>query len=755
MRKLAIASGAFSAAVFLAHYLLSAAWRFPLALGLALCGIGLLLPQRRWLQPIVIALCAMAAGLYVYGMRDMLVKETVHGLDGAEWQTSARILTAPMEYDDYIRTEILLPAEQGRKLRTILYDRSFSIRGAAIGDEVFGRFRVHAADQRYGESYDSYFARGVYLTAGNCEYLGYIHFDKPPLPALPMRINQALIAQIGRVFPADTVAFFRGLLLGDKADLYADQGMYYALSRSGFMHIAAVSGMHIAFLVGMLKGLLGNTRKSALLSLLIIWLYVLLTGCSPSAVRAAMMLSITQLAPLLWRENDPPTSLLFALAVLLLINPFSAASVSLQLSFAAVAGTMLFSEKLRRRVLEALPRAMHYRLRAYLASNLANSIAVLVFSVPLIGVYFGYVSLLSPAANILALWAVPVCFGGGLLCCLCACVSLPLARLLGWLLAWLARYILLIAKGFASMGFSCLYLKLPVNWLWLMFAFALVFVMAVIHMAEWKKWLYSTGILSASLLLLLTATRLYFGNAGGYMSVLDVGQGQSLVVFSGEDTVVVDCGNTGSLDDAGAVTGGYLKSRCRDDVDLLILTHLHSDHADGVTELMEYLPIKKLVLGCRLDDPAELLPEIMLAAKSHGVEIEILEEDQRYLFDRMAVSVFVPGTDGEINERCLTARIDVQDTRLLVTGDIDMEAERELLRRRPIRQIDWLIVGHHGSKKASSPELLTEIGAKQAVISCGYNNYGHPAKETLERLKKYGYTVYRTDEDGTVEIRLS
>ncbi|MBR3293242.1 MAG: DNA internalization-related competence protein ComEC/Rec2 [Oscillospiraceae bacterium] len=755
MRKLAIASGAFSFATILAHYLLPGAWRFPLALGLALSGIGLLLPERCWLQPLVIALCALAAGLYVYGMRDMLVKETVHGLDGAEWEASARILTAPMEYDDYIRTEILLPTEQGKALRTILYDRSFAIQNAAVGDEVFGRFRVHAADQRYGETYDSYFARGVYLTAGNVGVLSLVKSARPPLTARPARLSHTITEQIARVFPEDTAAFFRGLLLGDKAELYADSGMYYAMSRSGFMHIVAVSGMHIAFLISMLNALMGKTRRSALLSLLLIWLYVFLIGSSPSALRAAIMLSITQMAPILRRENDPPTTLLFALAILLAINPFSAASVSLQLSFAAIAGIMLFAEGINRRVLEALPHAMHHRLRSYLASNISSSLSVLVFSIPLIGVYFGYVSLLSPLVNLLALWAVPICFGGGLASCLGAFAYLPAAKALAWLISFFARYILLVAKSCAKLNFSCLYLSLPVNRIWLILAFSLVLVMAKARLAYWKKWFYSSMLLAASLFLLLTATRLYYGNAAGYLSVLDVGQGQSVVMFSGEDTIVVDCGNTGSLDKAGSVTGTYLKSRCRDDVDLLVLTHLHTDHADGVVELMEYLPIRKLVIGYQMDDPAVLLPEIQRAAQEHGVQLEILQRDQVFSFDGLSASVFVPALEGDVNERCLTARIDVQDTRVLVTGDIDMEAERELLRRRPIRQVDWLIVGHHGSKKASSPELLSEIGAKQAVISCGYNNYGHPAKETLERLKKYGYTVYRTDEDGTVEIRLS
>ena len=528
----------------------------------------------------------------------------------------------------------------------------------------------------------------------------------------------------------------------------------FGLSRAGLMHMVAVSGMHIMFLVNMLRQLLGNTRRASLLSILLLWCFVLLTGATPSAVRAGFMQTLALLAPIFGREEDPPTSLPLALALILLHNSCAAASVSLQLSFASLAGIELFSDRIRRSVLDSVPKAVPWWIRNYLSSNIANSLGVLVFTTPLVGLHFGYVSVLSPLTNLLTLWAVPICFGAGYLCCFVSLVFLPAGQLLAWIVSWLARYIVWIARVCAEPGFSCLYLCLKWNWLWLALVYVLFLVFALLLRKSWLRWFCPTALAVFSLFALLTATRLYFGNAPGYMTAVDVGQGQSLVVFSGDKTVVVDCGSINSLDQAGDETGAYLCSRGRESIDLLLLTHLHADHADGVTRLMAWLPVREIMIGPDMEDPNGLLPQIREAARRCGTKISILREDHRESLGAIRLSLFTPGSSGEINERCVTAKISVGSYDLLVTGDINMAAERELLEEHELRQIELLIVGHHGSKYASSPYLLQAIDADTAIISCGFNNFGHPTPETLERLADSGYTVYRTDRDGTVELRL-
>ena len=755
MRKLAIVCGAFSAAVFLANYILPADWLLPMALSLWLSGTALVLLRRRWILPLILALCAAAFGLFCFRLHAARTVELAHGLNGSTQRGSYLVLTRSGAGDGYASAEIELLPENGGRLRARLYDRSGTLAKASPGDRVSGSIRVWSADVRNGDRYDGDTASGIYLRANNLEELELVPNDRLFLRGLPSAGREWIRSRIRSLFPDDTAALFQALMLGDKTELYQDESMQHALSRAGIMHMVAVSGMHIAVLVGMLLKLFGNTRRSAVLCLLIVWSYVLMTGSGPSALRAAIMQSVVLIAPLLGRENDPPTTLLFALALILLGNPHAAGSISLQLSFSAVAGILIFSDRLHEAVSEWLPKRTPFRLKNYLSSTAAVSLSVLVFSVPLSGLYFGYVSVLAPLTNLLVMWAVPICFGGGFLACLLTGLFLPAGEMLAWLVSWLARFIVRVAGIVSGFDFSCLYLCLGVNILWLAFVYVLYIAAALIPGARWKKWLYPTGIAVFSIFVLLTATRMYYAAADGYVAAVDVGQGQSLVAFSGDRTVVVDCGGVNALRDAGDSTGGYLSSRGRQRIDLLVLTHLHLDHANGVQCLLEYMPVDKIILAEDVEDPNGLLPLIRQSAQRHGTRIETIGRDTLLREGDIQIMLFAPCESGEINERCLTGKISIGDYDMLVTADIGKAEELELLDAYDLSGIDLLVVSHHGSRFGSSCELLRGTGAQLAVISSGYNTYGHPAEETLERLADCGYTVYRTDQCGTVEIRIS
>lgn len=756
MRKLAIVCFWFCAAIFLANYLLPERLLLPLALGLVLAGMALIPFGRRWLLPLILAFCGAAAGLYLFQMHSMLTISRAKALDGETRPGRALVLTVPTQSKNYVSAEIELSLEGERgTIRARLFDHGGTLGKAEPGDRVEGLFSLRDSGLRYGKTYRSDYARGIFLTVSNENTLRLRPASGFSLRFWPERFSARLVERIGAIFPDDTGAFFLALLLGEKTELYRDDGQYVAMSRAGLMHIVAVSGMHVAFLTGMLQSLLGRTRRASLLALALVWSFVLLCGAGPSAIRAGIMQTVVLLAPLLRRENDPPTSLLFALAVLLLLNPSAAAGVSLQLSFAAFAGIVLLAERIRTALLEEMPDWLSGRLGNYLASNLANSVGVLAFTVPLTALHFGMVNVLAPLTNLFALWAVPLCFGGGYACCALSLVSLPAARLLARLPVLLARYVLGLARLVAQLPFACVYTELRWNLWWLGFVYLLFFAAFFLRrVPRWKRCFYPGALALLSLFSLLTATRLYYSGGVGFVSAVDVGQGESLCFFSGSATVVVDCGNLNSVDNAGDLTGRYLLSRGRERIDLLLLTHLHSDHIDGVVRLMEYCPVDTLLLAEGLDDPAGLKPEILAAAARHGTRVVFVRHDRREQVDGISISLFMPPHEGDVNERCLTARVSMGRYDALVTGDIDHEAEQALLETHALSGTELLIVSHHGSKNASSWELLRGLGAREAVISCGFNTYGHPARETLERLAKCGYTVYRTDEDGTIELRI-
>lgn len=751
LRKLAVLSLSFAAAVFAADYWLPLTLLPWLTGAFALLFLLLALPRRRWLLGFTLAAAGLSLGFvsfYLHAQRSLVPAQE---LDGQTLSIAGEVCAYPQVYDDYSRLELFVSGAGLPRGKMILYADGDALAAFEPGDRISCTAKLKRPDLRYGERYDSYISRGVYLT-GTAQSAPQRTGVGASLRTLPLRLGRAVSEKVGALYPADTAPFMKSLMLGDKGDLYEDLSLHLAMSRAGFLHIVAVSGMHIAFLVGLIQLLFGKTWRSSLLCLLLIWFFVLLTGSSPSAIRAAVMQSFLLAAPLVKRENDPATSLSAALALILIGNPYAAGSVSLQLSFSAMAGILCLAEPLHKSVSSLFPEPWALRLRVPIGI-LASSLSVLAFSAPFMAWHFGSLSLLSPLSNVLGLWAVSFCFCGGYVSCLLGFVFAPLGTAAAWLISWAVHYLILIARLISSIPFAVLYLRKLPDYGWIVLVYALILLSVCSSMKTWKKLLLPLGLSALMLALLLSHHRAEY-RRGGVISVIDVGQGQSIAVMSGDETVVVDCGGINTLSNAGEATGSYLLSCGRDHIDALFLTHLHADHVNGVPMLLEMLPVKRIVLPAKVEDEDGMLEGILSAAEKHGTELQFLQEDTEIRFSGIRIQLFAPFEKGQINERCMTGVFSLGSYDMLVTGDSSKSTEKELLRQHPLRDLELLIVGHHGSRYASSGELLGSIGAKTAVISVGYNNFGHPTYETLERLAAYGYAIYRTDLNGTVEIRM-
>lgn len=191
----------------------------------------------------------------------------------------------------------------------------------------------------------------------------------------------------------------------------------------------------------------GRTRRASLFSIAVVWLFVLISGTPASAVRAAVMISILLLAPVLQRQNDPLTSLSFALLLILAANPYAVTGTGLQLSFSAMAGIQFvspafenFTASLRAK------KGIFAKLAVYISGIAASSLSVLVFSIPLMAVHFKFVSVISPLTNIMCLWAVSICFIGGFAACAAACIIPVLGKGVALFISYFARYIICIVK---------------------------------------------------------------------------------------------------------------------------------------------------------------------------------------------------------------------------------------------------------------------------------------------------------------------
>lgn len=752
MRVLARATLAFSAAIFAANYLLPLSWLLYAAVLFAALSAILLAFRRKWLQGASLCLLFFGLGLCFYQWNWIHTLGEAERCDGGTYTITGELTAYPVKYDGYCKLELRLLSEELPKGKAIVYDNDFTGSHLSPGDRVCFTGRVRMADKVYGESYEGYHSRGIFFKISALDAVTYCG-QGTEWRHLPVKLNRTLAEQIERIFPADCTAFMRALMLGDKSQLYDDEALALSMSRAGLMHTVAVSGMHVGFVVGLLQLVLGAGRRSALGCIGLVWGFVLVTGASPSAVRAGVMQSLLLMAPVLRRENDPITSLSLALALILLKNPFASASVSLQLSFGAMAGILCFSGRMfdwMRRRWEVLN---HSTLLRYLMGNLSTSLGVTVFTAPLTVLHFGYVPLLSIAGNIAALWAVSFCFMGGWIACGASLLPL-LGQGIAWLCAWLARYILLAARLVSALPWAVLYMETRGLWIWLTASYGMFLLCGLLGHKKWLRFGIPTLTSALSLWILMSYTTWDYARGRDSIAVLDVGQGLCVAAMAGDSTVLIDCGSINNLDNAGELAGRYLLSRGRKSVDALILTHFHEDHINGVSMLLEMLPLRQLVIPAPTEEE-ELPGNILESARRHGVEIVYICQDSLLqVGEKIYAELYAPMGRNSGNENCMAVHLALGGYRVLITGDSPMTEEQRLAQEHQLEETELLVVGHHGSASASSRQLLTALGGDKAIISVGYNSYGHPAEETLERLTFYGYNVYRTDVDGTVEIRI-
>ena len=761
MRKLAWAAGSFSAAVFLA------------------C----LLPHGRlWLWAVILFVCAAVPGLCllhgdnrrrallaaVFAALGLLWTQAYDALFVAPTQTLAeqtrtvllRVTDYPRPGSGYTLVPARLVTEGLPHAAVSLYAYDGVCDTLLPGDEFEAEIRFRSGLQRYGEEIWIYAARGVYLT-------GTVR-EKPLVTGrrayrflyFPKTLAHGVKTLVQRDYPADTAPLMTALLTGDKAQLYDDLRLSTAMRDAGLMHIVAVSGMHVSFLVGFVQQLFGKRRRTSAICIPLLLLFMPMAGGTPSVLRAGFMQLLLLLAPLLGRENDSPTSLCTILAILLAVNPQSARSASLQLSFAAMAGILLFSGRIsggltaRAQARGWMKRKLPKAALRFLIGNLSVSLGALALTTPIAALSMGSVSLVSPLTNLLCLWLVSICFPLGFLGCIVGAAVPALGAAAAWLISHGLRLIILVVEWLGSLRFAAVYsanLLIPI---WLILVYIIIFLFWLRYRKTHIRLLPPTAAALCLLLCAALLTVLSDSRRALRFTALDVEQGQCLVLQSGGDVMLIDCGGPNAAD-PGTRAADYVESRFCKGVDVLLLTHLHSDHAAGAETLLWRVPVRMLLLPASAEDEDTLLPGILSAAHARGTEVRFLDSDSALTLGALHAEIYAPQSDsGDDNERGLIVSGHCGDYDFLVTGDAGAQTERQLLRRTQLPREELLVVGHHGSRTATSEALLRQIRPVRAVISVGGNSFGHPTQEVLDRLRACGTEVYRTDQCGNVTFSL-
>ena len=753
MRVLATAAFSFSVAVLTAVLMPETGWYVHAAAALAVTAVAALLfgRRRRWgRQAALIGFSAAAALLYFTGYQQ-LIQQPV--LDQCGREASFTGVVCDYGTESTYGAKVTVQIDGSRFRKAVLYGDE-SLLSLRPGNVVTGPAQWNDASHINENRLTTFTARGVYALLYQRGELSVSEGTADSVRWWPVGMNRAFQEKIRAVWADERVsAFVAAELTGDKYDISDED--YTVMKGAGLAHLFAVSGLHCAFLVTLLALLLPRHRRRLFCGVTIgvLVFYMCMVGMTPSVVRACVMQGFLLLAPLFRRDGDPLTSLGAALLLILLPNPFAAASVSLQLSFAATFGIVLLSGRLYHLLFDWYQGDNKHirRVLSFGCANLAVSLSAMICTVPLVAYYFNTLSLVSPLASLLAVPLAGYAFMASFVTVLAGFVWLPLARALGWISYGLIRLVLWIAYVLTRWRYHAVYFDNLYLRIWLAAAYMGFGLCAAVKRWRKRKYLFAAAACAALLALAIWGNTLVYRSGNMNVTVLDVGQGESVALYSGGQAMLVDCGSSNSYVDAGTVAADALTSMGFSHLKAVAVTHFHADHTNGLYTLLSRLKVDTLYLP-DMEDEYGVRERLLELADRYGITVEWVRRTTLVAVGDIMVTLYPPVGEGDINEQGLSVLGSANDFDVLITGDMKGDTERALLKKYPIPDIEILVVGHHGSKYSSDEAFLEAIKPEIAIISVGDNSYGHPAPETVQRLERVGAAVRCTNAEGSITI---
>lgn len=616
------------------------------------------------------------------------------------------------------------------------------------GDRLVSRFFLRCSLPGCDGESDYHRSHGVFLTGKSYRTPEIIRSEKMPWYAYPAVARQMVKDTLRSALPEDTAGFAVALLLGDTEGI--DYETDTAFKLSGIRHIIAVSGLHVTILFSLLYTLMGKRRIPAvLIGIPVLFFFAAVAGFSPSITRACLMHSLMAIALLFGKEYDPPTALGFAVLVILAVNPWTVTHVGFQLSVSCIAGIFLLEPMIRCWFMDEKRfgklKGRKGKLANWFTSCVGVSLGASIAVTPLSAYYFGVVSLVSVLTNLLTLWVITFIFYGLMAICLLGLVWHPLGVGAGYLVSVPIRYVLFISKSIAQFPLAAVYTDSIYVVVWLVFCYLLL---AIYLLLSKKKPLVLACCAGLSLCVVLMASWTEPLQDECRVTVLDVGQGQCIILQSEGKIFLVDCGGDSNTNTADIAVQKLLSQGIRS-LDGLILTHYDRDHAAAAPYLLSRISADVLYLpNCNDGDgTASVL-------KSAGSPYIIVDETLCVSYGTTKMTLIPSQRNLSDNESGMCILFQTENYDILITGDRSTTGELELLRTVQLPKLEVLVVGHHGSKYSTSEQLLETVSPEVAIISVGQDNfYGHPTEETLQRLREAGCLIYRTDQNGTVIFR--
>lgn len=541
-----------------------------------------------------------------------------------------------------------------------------------------------------------------------------------------------------------TAGIISAMVLGDKSGVSDEIKQLY--QENGIAHVLAISGLHIS-LIGagvffVLRKYVMPMQAAAVVTMVLLFLYGILTGFSISTQRAVMMMGCMLLARLVGRHYDGLSALSLSALCQLLIHPYVLFQTGFLLSYGTVLGIYLF--------VDVFCEAWEFEHPFWKA--VASTAGIELVTLPILLMSYFEFSILSIVANLLFLPLMSgilltgiagICVGNFSVYAGRFCFGFPHFCL--QFFEWIGNLFIKIPGAIVVTG-------QPKLWQVIGY-YAGVILFLYCQQKRQKK--YHLIFLFVCVVIVCLPTH---KNFDFQITNLDVGQGDCSCIRTAKETILIDGGSSDVSKVGKYRIIPFLKSQGISYVSYLFLTHSDGDHTNGVIEWLRAANQMGVKVGTiimpKLDSPDEAYLELEVELKKSQYHISFMQRGDTIQFDNLKIACLhpYPAYDWKTeNDYSLVLHVQYENFTGLFTGDLEQAGEEEIFYELP--HANYLKVSHHGSKGASSETFLEKVKPDISVISCGKNNrYGHPHDETLQRLEKEGTEIYRTDEEGAVTV---
>ncbi len=551
------------------------------------------------------------------------------------------------------------------------------------------------------------------------------------------------------ILPKSEAEIFLGMLLGEKENI--ESSKYEMFQKTGIVHVFAVSGLHIGFLVlffSYAASLAALSKRTHFLAVILCLLfYGSLIGWPISVQRAAIMAALALLAHYQGREGGLGNSLGLAGIIIVLMDPYALFTTSFQLSFVATWGLIC--------LYPAFKKYFNYKNRVWdiILIPLCAQLSV----IPLLAYYFNLFSPAGLVSNILISYLA----GGIVITGFAALLTIfysPLASFFLYPAGFIIEVLQELAGIISQIPGSYLWVKTPGLTIITFYYLLLLILQAVLNYSWSRRGMWSAGVLMVLSLIIICLPPGLYKNGTLEVVFLDVGQGDSILIKTPQGKfILLDGGGSQFYAVGQKKVIPYLHHRGIREIYILINSHPDSDHLLGLLETAEQIPFRYAMVPENLINAREY-DELKNIASARGAAFIATAAGQQIdLEEGLQIEVLYPPPSIEnsaYNNQSLVLRCEYGQFSLLLPGDLEKEGLEHIMNSGCSKTTLLVKVPHHGSRGALSEGFYESLKPYAAVISVGENNiYGHPNQEVLDCLEKQGIIILRTDQNGAITFK--